>query len=142
VAGAQRAMRSLQGSERLAHVRRVRAIVRTLDEHRCVVGLVVDASQSRQNAAIVGTAVAVSGTGGSLALGLAVMPGIWPAAGAVVVTSAASVAAGTGVMWSRKVWTNSVPDELESVLDAVASGERPPSVLDDVTARLMGPLRR
>ena len=77
-----------------------------------------------------------------LALGLAVMPGIWPAAGAVVVTSAASVAAGTGVMWSRKVWTNSVPDELESVLDAVASGERPPSVLDDVTARLMGPLRR
>ena len=57
---------------------------------------------------------------GSLALGLAVMPGIWPAAGAVVVTSAASVAAGTGVMWSRKVWTNSVPDELESVLDAVA----------------------
>ncbi len=142
VAGAQRAMRSLQGSERLAHVRRVRAIVRALDEHRCVVGLVVDASQSRQNAAIVGTAVAVSGTGGSLALGLAAMPGIWPAAGAVVVTSAASVAAGAGVMWSRKVWTNSVPDELESVLDAVASGERPPSVLDDVTARLMGPLRR
>ncbi len=142
VAGAQRAMRSLQGSERLAHVRRVRAIVRALDADRCVVALVVDASQSRQSAAVGGAAVAVTGTGSSLGLWLATWPGFWPAAGVVVVTSATSVAAGAGVMLGRKLWTASVPDELESVLDAVASGERPPSVLDDVTSRLLGPRRR
>lgn len=142
VAGAQRAMRSLQGSERLAHVRRVRVVVRTLDQNRCVVGLAVDASQSRQAATIGGTAVAVTGTGGSLVASLAASGAVLPSLLGVAAVSAASVATGAGVMWGRKLWTGSVPVELESVLDAVATGEVPPSMLDEVTARLMGPLRR
>jgi hypothetical protein len=132
VAAAQRAARAVRGGERLAHVRRVRVVVTELDERRCVVGLLVDASRSRRNAAAGGTAVSVTGTAASL---VALAPP-WGVAGAVGGV-AASVAAGAGVMWARKAYTSEVDEELESVLDAVASGERPPSVIEGVTSRLL-----
>lgn len=137
VAGAQRALHALQGSERLAHVSRVRVVVGALDEHRSVVGLLVDASRSRSNAAAGGSALAATGAAGSIA-GLGAVAGIWPAA---IGVAAASVAAGAGVMLGRKSYTADVDDELESVLDAVASGESPPSVIDGVTSRLLRPTR-
>ena len=137
VAGAQRAVHAVQGGERLAHVRRVRVVVSALDDRRCVVGLLVDAGRSRQNAAAGGTAVAATGVAGSLTW-LGALGGIWPAA---IGASAASVAAGAGAMWTRKAYTSQVIDELESVLDAVASGDRPPSVIDGVTSRLLRPTR-
>lgn len=138
VAGAQRALRAVQGSERLAHVRRVRVVVRELDGSRCVIGLLVDASRSRQNAIAGAAATTATGAGATVVAvtSTASSPG-WVAVGA-----AASAVAGAGVMWSRKAWTSGVPDELESVLDAVESGQQPPSVIDGVTSRLGRPLRR
>ncbi|UDY33992.1 hypothetical protein [Dermatobacter hominis] len=136
VAGAQRAVHAVQGGERLAHVRKVRVVVTALDDRRCVVGLLVDATRSRQNAAAGGTAVTVTGVAAS-AVGL-LPPWGW---GAAVGGAVASAAAGAGVMWSRKAYTSQIDDELESVLDAVASGERPPSVIEGVTSRLLRPSR-
>ena len=121
MAGAQRAWHAAQGSERLAHVRRVRVVV----------GLLVDATRSRHNAAAAGAATAVTGTAASAVAAAATSP-FWLAVGAV-----ASASAGLGVMWSRKAWTDGVDDELESLLDAVESGQRPPSVIDGVTTRLV-----
>ncbi len=138
VAGAQRALRAVQGSERLAHVRRVRVVVGELDDRRCVVGLLVDASRSRRNAVAGAAATTATGAGATVVAvtSTASSPG-WLAVGA-----AASACAGAGVMWSRKAWTSEVPDELESVLDAVASGEHPPSVIEGVTSRLGRPIRQ
>ena len=135
VAGAQRAVHAVRGGERLAHVRRVRVVVCELDDRRCVVGLLVDATRSRRNAAAGGTAVTVTGVAASAA---GLLPWAW---GAAVAGAVASGAAGVGVMWTRKAYTSQVTDELESVLDAVASGERPPSVIDGVTSRLLRPSR-
>ncbi|MFN7970483.1 MAG: hypothetical protein U0P47_14230 [Acidimicrobiales bacterium] len=84
----------------------------------------------RHNAAAAGAATAVAGTAAS-AVAAATSP-FWLAVGAV-----ASASAGLGVMWSRKAWTDGVDDELESLLDAVESGQRPPSVIDGVTTRLV-----
>ena len=131
MAGAQRAWHAAQGSERLAHVRRVRVVVSRLDDRRVVVGLLVDATRSRHNAAAAGAATAVAGTAASAVAAAATSP-FWLAVGAV-----ASASAGLGVMWSRKAWTDGVEDELESLLDAVESGQRPPSVIDGVTTRLV-----
>ena len=46
-------------------------------------------------------------------------------------------AGGVGVMAARKGYVAEVDDELQSVLDGIASGDRPPSALADLTARLM-----
>ena len=103
-----------------------------------MVGLLVDASRSRQNAVAGAAATTATGAGASVVAvtSSSSSPG-WLAVGA-----AASLVAGAGVMWSRKAWTSGVADDLESVLDAVSSGEQPPSVIDGVTSRLGRPLRQ
>lgn len=131
LAGAQRALHAAQGRERLAHVRRVGVVVGRLDEDRCLVGMAVDASRSRRNAAVGATATTFAGTAATAgAVALSASSPTWIAAGAVV-----SAAAGVGVMWSRKAWTAGVADELEALLDALESGDGPPSVLDGMTSR-------
>lgn len=116
VAGVQRAFRSAVGTERLAHVRRIRAVVTDLGDGRSALGLIVDASRSRSNAAAGAGAVALGGSLGSVAAlhGAPVLLGV-----------AASATAGVGVMALRRSWTAGVPEELDALLDAVAAGRRP-----------------
>jgi len=137
VAGAQRALHAVQGHERLAHVRRVRVVVSPLDERRCVVGLVVDASRSRRAVLAGGTATTAAGSLLSLDWVVAFGHPLPLAIGG----AALSAMAGAGIMWSRRSWTDGVEDELEALLDAVESGNRPPSAIDGVTSRLMRPTR-
>lgn len=131
LAATQRAARAARGHERLAHVHRVRVVVSPLDGQRCVVGMVVDASRGRRQAAAAGSAVAVSGSVASAAL---LAPDVFVLG---LLGMAASVVAGAGVMVGRRAWTGDIADELEAVLDSVASGARPTTVIDDVADRLL-----
>jgi hypothetical protein len=131
VAAAQRAARKVQGKERLAHVRRLRVLVADAGARRALVGLVVDASTSRTAAAAGGGAVAASGVataGATVAAGLPPVAWIWVPVAAVT---------GAGVVAARRSYVSDIGIELESVLDAIASGAAPASVLDDVAARLL-----
>ena len=130
VAQVQRAMRAAQGSERLARVRRLRVVVSDAGGGRCLVGLVVDASRSRTAAAAGGVTVAATGVVTAGAAAVATVPWVW-----LGVPIAA--AGGVGVMAARKSYVADVEPELESVLDAIASGASPSSMLDDVASRLL-----
>lgn len=132
IAGAQRAVRAFQGHGRLAHVRRVRVLVGRVDRRRCVVGLIVDGSRSRR-AAVAGAAATTLG-GAAVSVDMVVALGHpWPLAVGGVALSAF---AGVGVMWTRRIWTDGVDGDLEALLDAVESGERPRSAIDGVASRL------
>jgi hypothetical protein len=54
----------------------------------------------------------------------------------------ASLAAGLGVMATRRAWTRGIDDELEGLLDKVAAGRPPEAVLGELTGRLLGDLGR
>lgn len=133
-AAAQRALHAVRGHERLARVRRLRLLVATTGPDRCLVGLTVDASRSRKVAVTGGVTVAATGAVTAGATAVTVLPWAW--LGVPV-----AAAGGVGVMAARKGYVSDVAAELESVLDAVASGASPPSMLDGVAARLLGSRR-
>jgi hypothetical protein len=129
VGATQRALRTVQGTERLQRVRRLRVVVADAGADRSLVGLVVDVSRSRTAAAAGGVTVAATGVLTAATTAVSVLPWAW--LGVPV-----AAAGGVGVMAARKGYVSDVDAELESVLDAIASGSSPGSVLDDVAARL------
>ncbi|MFZ4517476.1 MAG: hypothetical protein ACOYOP_03755 [Microthrixaceae bacterium] len=130
LASAQRAARAARGHERLERVRRVRAMVVPAGGDRTLVALVVDTRTSRAVAAAGGVTVAATGvvTAGVSAVSWA--PWAW-------LGLPVAVAGGVGVMAARKGYLADVDADLEGLLDALASGGEPTSVLDDVAARLL-----
>jgi hypothetical protein len=129
-AAAQRAVRSVGGHERLAHVRRLRVLVAEAEPGRSLVGLLVDLHRSRNAAAAGGVGVAATGVATAGASALAWAPWAW-------IGVPVAAAGGVGVMAARKAYVADVGPELESVLDAVASGATPASVFDALSGRLL-----
>ena len=127
---AQRAARVASGQERLGHVRRLQVVVSDAGGGRTLVGMVVDVSRSRTVAAAGGVTVAATGVVTAGVTAMTWMPWAW-------LGLPVAAAGGVGVMAARKGYVAEVDDELQSVLDGIASGDRPPSALADLTARLM-----
>jgi hypothetical protein len=132
VAAVQRAALTVNGQERLAHVRRLRVLAADAGAGRTLVGLVVDVSASRAAAAAGGVTVAATGIVTAGATALTWVPWAW--LGVPV-----AAAGGVGVMAARKGYVADVDDELEAVLDLVASGSAPASTLDGLASRLRRP---
>jgi hypothetical protein len=130
MAAVQRAARSVNGEERLAHVRRLRVVAAPAGEGRTLVGLVVDVSRSRDAAAAGGVTVAATGIMTAGAAAVTWVPWAW--LGVPV-----AVAGGVGVMAARKGYVADVDDELEAVLDLVSGGDAPPSTFDGLASRLL-----
>ncbi len=135
VAVAQRAVRAVRGSERLARVRRLEAAVTAVGPDRSLVVLRVDTSASRITAAAGGATVAGSG-----ALTSAVAAVDWTAWAWLGVPVA--VAGGVGVAAARRAYLADVDEDLESVLDGLASGGAPTSLLESVAARFVASAAR
>ena len=135
LASAQRAARAARGQERLERVRRVRAMVVAAGSDRTLVALVVDTHTSRAVAAAGGVTVAATGvvTAGVSAVSWA--PWAW-------LGLPVAVAGGVGVMAARKGYLADVDADLEGLLDALATGNEPSSVFDDVAARVLRTTRR
>lgn len=130
MAGLQRATRTLAGKEQADKVRRLRVLAHPVDPSHTLVALVVDIHVSRATAEAGGTAVAVAGSLGAAASGLAWVPWAW-------VGVPVSAALGAGVMVTRRAWTRGIDTELEAVLDRVADGGHPGSVLGGLAGRLL-----
>lgn len=131
LAAAQRALRAAGGHEQLAHVKQLRVLVSPAGNDRTLVGLLVDLRRSRTAAAAGGVAVAATGTVTAGVSALTWVPWAW--LGVPV-----AAAGGIGVLAARKAWVGGVAPELEALLDAVASGAVPGSVLEDLAGRLLG----
>lgn len=129
-AAAQRAVRSASGKERLGHVRRLQVVVAPAGEDRTLVGLVVDAHRSRTAAAAGGVGVAATGVVTAGVSALTWVPWAW-------LGIPVAAAGGVGVMAARKAYLSDVVPELDGVLDAVATGTTPSSVLDGLAGRLL-----
>jgi len=130
VAFVQRSLRAVRGSERLARVRRLEAAVTGVGTGRSLVVLRVDTSTSRVTAAAGGATVAASGVLTSTVAALDWASWAW-------LGLPVAVAGGVGVAAARRAWLAAVDDDLESVLDGLASGGAPASVLDAVAARFV-----
>jgi hypothetical protein len=131
VASIQRASRTLAGKEQADKVKRLRVLAHPVDPTHTLVALVVDIHASRASAEAGGVTVAAVGTLGAAASGLAWVPWAW-------IGVPVSMAMGAGVMATRRAWTRGIDTELEAVLDRVARGEHPDSVLGGLTGRLLG----
>jgi hypothetical protein len=129
-AAVQRAARTVNGQERLAHVRRLQVLAADAGPGRTLVGLVVDVSASRAAAAAGGVTVAATGIVTAVATAWTWLPWAW--LGVPV-----AAAGGVGVMAARKGYVADVDDELEAVLDLIASGSPPASALDGLASRLL-----
>jgi len=129
VAVAQRTIRAARGSERLARVRRLEVAVAAVAADRTLVVLRVDTSASRVTAAVGSAIVATSGVLTSAVVAVEFMPWAW--LGVPV-----AVAGGAGVAVARRAWLADVDEDLESVLDGVASGAAPVSVINTMASHL------
>ncbi|MFI5044399.1 MAG: hypothetical protein ACHQDC_06370, partial [Acidimicrobiales bacterium] len=118
----QRTVRFTSGGPDLTHIRRIRALALPAGADRTLMALVVDVATSRATAAAGGVAVGATGLAATGAAAVAWMPWAWfgiPVA----------AAAGVGVMAGRKAYVGGIDVELESLLDSVASGTEPASVV-------------
>lgn len=140
-ASVQRAVRSLTGEGDLRRVHLLRVDACAVDDDRCLVSLVADLSKERRWALVGGSGVAGTGSVVSSAFALGDMfgPGAmsWWWLGVP-----ASMAAGAGILVARASGLDDVEAGLGGVLDRVAAGTPPPSVLSDVGRRLLGPRAR
>jgi hypothetical protein len=135
VAAMQRATRSVTGKENADKVRQLRVMGHAVDPHRTLVAVVVDLQTSRTAVQVGGASVGGAGVVVSAATALANTPWLW-------LGVPASAAAGLGVMATRRAWTHGIDDELEGLLDKVASGRPPEAMLGELTGRLLGDLGR
>jgi len=128
---AQRTVRAARGGERLARVRRLVASVVAVGDSRCLVVLSVDTSASRVTAAAGATTVAATGV---VTAGVAAVEWVpWAWVGVPV-----ALAGGAGVAAARRAYLADVDEDLEAVLDDLAAGGRPVTLVDSVTSRLAG----
>ncbi len=119
-------LRSTQGQGGLGKVQQVTAVAVDLDDDPGAVVLAADVGDKRNEAILGGVAVTA---GASLAVGA-----ISIVAGPLVLIGL-PVAAGVGVLTSRTVHQGTVRDvehEVESTIDQVVKGQRPPSLLGAV----------
>lgn len=128
VAAMQRSARSLTGKENADKVKRLRVVARAIEADTTVVALVVDLQTSRTLAEVAGSFVASSGVLMSTVSALAWAPWAW-------LGIPASAAAGAGVLATRRAWTRGIDLELEGLLDRVADGQLPPTVIGGLTDR-------
>jgi hypothetical protein len=135
VAAVQRATRSVTGKENAEKVRQLRVMGHGVDPHRTLLAVVVDLQASRTAVEVGGASVGGAGVVASATTALASTPWLW-------LGVPASVAAGLGVMATRRAWTRGIDDELEGLLDKVAAGRPPEAVLGELTGRLLGDLGR
>jgi ribosomal protein L18 len=131
VAAIQRASRSVTGKENADKVRRIRAMGHAVDPHRTWIAVVVDLQTSRTAAQVGGASVGGAGALVSALTALGSTPWLW-------LGVPASAAAGVGVMATRRAWTHGIEDEIQGLLDNVASGSPPPAVLGELGDRLLG----
>ena len=130
VASVQRATRSITGSEDLRRVRRLSVVATPIDPERCIVVIVADMQLERSLAVASGSGVAGVGSAVAVAEVVAWSPWFW--LGVPV-----SMAAGCGLLVARAHGVPDVEASIEGVLDRVAAGELPPSVLGGVTERVL-----
>lgn len=139
-ASVQRAVRSLTGEGDLRRVHRLRVEACAVDDERSLVALVADLSAERRWALLGGGGVA--GTGSFVSSVLAVGDALGDAALSWWWLGVpASLATGAGIMAARASGLDDVEAGLAGVLDRVAAGAQPPSVLEDVRRRLLGGAR-
>ncbi len=131
----QRFVRSVRGREQLGRVRRLRVVVRAVDDDRSVVALVADLELERT--VTVGAGSSVAGVGSALSVAEAVTGTRWLWLGVP-----ASAAAGLGVLRWRAAGLPDVEAALQGVLDRVAVHEPTAGVLADVRDRLRSGLTR
>lgn len=128
---AQRTVRAARGGERLARVRRLVATVVAVGADRSMVALSVDTSASRLTAAAGATTVAATGVVTAGVAAVEWLPWAW-------VGVPVALAGGAGVAAARRAYLADVDEDLEAVLDELAAGRRPVTLVDTVTSRLVG----
>lgn len=129
-AAVQRTARSITGAEDVRRVRRLTVLVTPVDEQRTMVVLVADLELERSLAVVSGSGVASVGSTVAAIEALAWTPWLW-------LGVPASLAAGAGVLVARAHGLPDVEMSMEGVLDKVAAGAAPPSVLGGVTDRVL-----
>lgn len=129
-AWAQRGARAVRGSQDLRRVRRLQVVATPMGRDRSLVVLDADLELERQLAVASGAGVAGAGSTVAVVEALVWTPWFWLAV-------PASVAAGTGVLVARAHGVPDVEASLEGLLDRVDAGERPTSVLGDVTGKVL-----
>lgn len=127
----QRTARSVQGERQLQRAQRVRLVTADVPPGRTLVALVVDAGASRAAAAAGGSA------GAATAVGLAAANLLQAASLLRWLAVPAAGAAGAAAVVGRRAWVSGLDDELESLMDRVATGAPPGGVLDGLGDRLL-----
>ncbi|CAN5656238.1 hypothetical protein BH10ACT3_BH10ACT3_09510 [soil metagenome] len=130
VATVQRASRSITGAEDLRRVRRLSVVATPIDPERSMVVIVADMQLERTLAVASGSGVAGVGSAVAVAEVVAWSPWFW-------LGIPASLAAGAGLLLARAHGVPDVEASIEGVLDRVAAGDLPPSVLSGVTERVL-----
>ena len=126
----QRTARTISGAEDVRRVRRLTAECTPVDDDRTM--LVLRADLQLQRDLTVASGAGVAGVGSSVAMieALTFSPWLW-------LGVPASLAAGTGILVTRAHGVPDVEASMDGVVDRVATGDVPPSVLGGVTDRVM-----
>ena len=126
----QRTARSIRGAEDVSRVRRLTVECTPVDNDRTMLVLRADLQLERD--LTVASGAGVAGVGSSIAAieAFAVSPWLW-------LGVPASLAAGTGILVARSHGVPDVEASMHGVLDRVAAGDVPASVLGGVTDRVL-----